>query len=57
MQIPEIGMIDVDKQSDIAAKYGVMSIPTLLIIDDKDRVDTQIEGSKIGKWLKENFKK
>ncbi len=54
---PEIAIIDVDKKSDMATKYGIMSIPVLLILNDDDSVEQQIQGNKINKWLKENFKK
>lgn len=56
MKCPEICVIDIDKQNEFAVKYGVMSIPTLLVVNDNDSVEQQITGSKINKWLKENFK-
>ena len=52
----EIAVIDIEKQQEQAVKYGVMSIPTLLILDNNDSVEQQITGTRIGKWLKENFK-
>lgn len=53
----EIAIIDVDKKNELAIKFGIMSIPTLLILNDDDSVEEQIQGHKINKWLKENFKK
>lgn len=38
----KIGKVDVDKNQATAAKYGVMSIPTLLIQKDGQVVDTLI---------------
>lgn len=52
---PQIEIIDVEKQNELAAKFGVMSIPTLLILDDNDSVEQQIDGAKISKFLKTNF--
>ncbi len=57
LKYPEIAIIDVDKQSSMATKYGIMSIPVLLILNDDDSVEEQIMGNKINKWLKDNFKK
>jgi len=57
MKYQEIAIIDIDKQSGMATKYGVMSIPVLLILNDDDSVEEQIQGNKINKFLKENFKK
>lgn len=56
MRHPEIAVIDVEINGEIAAKYGVMSIPTLLVITDNDRVDQQFTGTRVNKWLKETFK-
>ena len=56
MKHKEIAIIDVDKQQDIATQYGIMSIPTLLVLGVNDIVEKQISGTKISKWLKENFK-
>ncbi|MFH0805990.1 MAG: thioredoxin family protein [Patescibacteria group bacterium] len=51
---PEIYIIDIEKNQKIANKYGIMSIPTLLIIDKDGNVDSQITGTSIIKWLKDN---
>jgi len=56
MRHEEIGVVDVDKDGQLASKYGVMSVPTLLILNSNDTVEQQITGIKINKWLKENFK-
>lgn len=56
MKHAEIGVIDVEKNGEIAGKYGVMSIPTLLVVNDDDSVEAQFTGTKINKWLKEYFK-
>jgi thioredoxin 1 len=37
-----VGKLDVDHNRDTAAKYGVMSIPTLLIFKDGKVVDKQV---------------
>ena len=37
-----IGKLDVDKNRETAAKYGVMSIPTLLIFRNGEVVDKQV---------------
>jgi thioredoxin 1 len=34
-----VGKLNVDEQSEIAAKYGVMSIPTLLLFQNGQAVD------------------
>ena len=56
MKYAEIAIVDVDKQNEQAVKFGIMSIPTLLVVNDDDSVEQQISGNRIGKWLKENFK-
>jgi thioredoxin-like negative regulator of GroEL len=52
---PEITIVDIDKYSEKATQYGIMSIPTLLILDH-ETVEQQVSGSRINKWLNENFK-
>lgn len=37
-----IGKIDVDELSEIAEKYGVMSVPTVIILKDGKEVDRQV---------------
>ncbi|MEA1875098.1 MAG: thioredoxin [Bacteroidota bacterium] len=37
-----IGKLDVDSSPDIAAKYGVRNIPTVLYIKDGELVDKQV---------------
>lgn len=36
------GKVDADTQSDLAAKYGVRGIPTLLFIKNKEIVETTV---------------
>ena len=38
----EIGKVNVDEQPNLAAKYGVRSIPTIVIIKNGEIVDTQV---------------
>jgi thioredoxin 1 len=38
----EIGKLNVDENPEVAAKYGVRSIPTLLIFKDGQLVDKQV---------------
>ncbi|OAV46123.1 thioredoxin [Lewinella sp. 4G2] len=37
-----IGKVDVDENSELSAKYGVRSIPTILIIKDGEVVDKHV---------------
>ena len=37
-----VGKIDVDENEELAAKYGVMSIPTILVIKDGEVAETFI---------------
>lgn len=37
-----IGKLDVDSNQDIAGKYGVMSIPTVIVFDKGEEVNRQI---------------
>jgi hypothetical protein len=56
MKHQEIAIVDVDKNSEYITKYDIMSIPTLLVLNDDDTVEQQISGTRINKFLKENFK-
>ena len=56
MKHPEIIIIDVDKNGKYVKKYNIMSIPTLLVLNDDETVEQQITGTSINKFLKENFK-
>lgn len=38
----KIGKLDVDSQADLAARYNVVSIPTLLLFKDGEVADQQI---------------
>jgi len=53
---PEIAVIDVEKQNEKAVQYGIMSIPTLIALNNDDTVEYQVSGAQINKWLIENFK-
>lgn len=48
----EVVEIDVDKEPDEAAKYGVMSIPTFIVLKDRKEA-----GRKIGVTSKEDLLK
>jgi len=37
-----IGKLDVDEESDIAQKYGVMSIPTMVVFKDGKEVERKV---------------
>lgn len=37
-----VGKVDVDKSPDIASKYGVMSIPTIVILKDGKEVNKMV---------------
>lgn len=52
----EIRIVDVDKDRELTNKYGIMSIPTIIVLNGGDSVEYQISGSRIGKWLSETFK-
>lgn len=54
----EIRVVDVDKDSVLTNRYGIMSIPTVIVLNGSDdTVEQQISGSRIGKWLSETFEK
>ncbi|MFT7618637.1 MAG: thioredoxin 1 [Planctomycetota bacterium] len=38
----KIGKCDVDEAGDIAARYGIMSVPTILFFKDGEKVDTMM---------------
>lgn len=38
----KVGKVNVDEQKELAAQYGVMSIPTLLVLKDGKVVNTSI---------------
>jgi thioredoxin 1 len=48
----KIGKIDVDENSDIAAQYGIMSIPTVIMFKNGE-----IAGKSIGLQSKDELKK
>ncbi len=38
----KMGKCDVDEAGDIAARYGIMSVPTILFFKDGEKVDTMM---------------
>jgi len=46
----KVGKINVDEQPVLAAKYGVMSIPTIMVIKNGE-----VANSLVGAWPKENI--
>lgn len=38
----KVGKVNVDKQPELAQKYGIMSIPTLLLIENGELKDTSV---------------
>ena len=38
----KVGKVNVDEQPDLAAEFGVMSIPTLVVMKDGKAVDTRV---------------
>ena len=38
--------INVDENQELAEKYGVMSIPTLIVVDDEDKIRETLVGMK-----------
>ena len=50
-----IGKVNVDSESDISAKYGITSIPTLLFFKDGEIVDKHV-GSASKSQLEEKLK-
>ena len=51
-----IEVIDIDENTEMAVKYGVRSVPTLIIIDDRGNVQDKMIGLK-AKNLVEEFLK
>lgn len=47
----KVGKLNVDENQEVASKYGVMSIPTILIFKDGNPVKTMV-----GAQSKENYK-
>ncbi len=42
----EFEAINVDENQELAEKYGVMSIPTLIVVDDEDKIRETLVGMK-----------
>ena len=49
----KVESIDVDKQPDAAVKYGIRSVPTLVIVDDNDEIVSRSSGVKTGEQIQE----
>ncbi len=47
-----IKKIDVDQEADVAANYGVLSIPTYLIVKDGEEIERFIGAQPKGEFLK-----
>lgn len=51
-----VEVIDIDENTEMAVKYGVRSVPTLIIVDDHGNVQDKMVGLK-AKNLVEEFLK
>jgi thioredoxin 1 len=54
----KFGKVNVDEEQDLAGKYGVMSLPSLLFFKDGKQVDMSvglIDKAKITELAKKNF--
>ncbi|MCB9831209.1 MAG: thioredoxin [Planctomycetes bacterium] len=38
----KVGKCDVDEAGDVAARYGIMSVPTIIFFKDGQKVDTMV---------------
>jgi thioredoxin 1 len=53
----QIAKLNIDENPDLAAQYGVRSIPTLMIFKNGEHADTMIGAaakSKLADWIKSN---
>lgn len=53
----QVVKIDVDNHEDLAREYGIMSIPTIILLKDGEIVEKSIgftPKDKIDKWLEEH---
>ena len=48
----KVGKINVDEQPELAAKFGVMSIPTLVVMENGKEVNRSIGAMPKGKHIK-----
>lgn len=44
--IPNMEQVDIDTQIDRAMKYGVRSVPTMVIVNDQDEVIRSLNGNQ-----------
>ena len=54
----KFGKVDVDGNQDLAGRFGVMSIPTVIFFKDKEQIDRHIGAmfeKEISKKIEENF--
>ncbi|MDP3980497.1 MAG: thioredoxin [Chlamydiota bacterium] len=54
----DIAKVNVDENQDIAAKYGVMSIPTLLLMRDGNVINQAVGAlskEKLADWVKKSL--
>jgi len=50
----KVGKVNVDEQQELAGKFGVMSIPTLILFKNGKQVDTKVGAypkEKLVEWL------
>ena len=53
-----IAKVNIDENPEVPSKYGIMSIPTLILFKNGDSISSQIglvEKSSLTKWLDENI--
>ena len=54
----KIAKINIDENPEIPSKYGIMSIPTLILFKNGESISSQIglvEKNSLTKWLDENI--
>jgi thioredoxin 1 len=53
-----IAKVNIDESPEIAANYGVMSIPTLIIFKNGEKISTNVGAASKARlidWIKSNF--
>ena len=53
----DLRLIDVTEQPDVAAQFGVWSLPTTIVLDDEGRVEAINQGVASEKKLREQFER